>query len=101
MAIRAIAIPLICGNTVVLKSSEQCPRTNATIVELFEEVSTRNDRFCEPTKRAYTVQAGLPKGVLNFVSTSKDDAPARVAQIIAHPAVRKVNVSPVPVMLIY
>ena len=39
LAIRAIAIPLICGNTVVLKSSEECPRTHAIIVELFEEVS--------------------------------------------------------------
>ncbi|PIL25162.1 hypothetical protein GSI_13051 [Ganoderma sinense ZZ0214-1] len=37
------------------------------------------------------MQAGLPKGVVNFISTSKADAPARVAQIIAHPAVRKVN----------
>lgn len=43
------------------------------------------------------VQAGLPKGVLNFISTSKADAPARVAQIIAHPAVRKVNVRPVQI----
>lgn len=39
LTIRAIAIPLICGNTVVLKSSEICPRTNGIIVELFEEVS--------------------------------------------------------------
>ncbi|KAI1793495.1 aldehyde dehydrogenase [Ganoderma leucocontextum] len=72
LTIRAIAIPLICGNTVVLKSSEECPRTNGIIVELFKE-------------------AGLPKGVLNFISTTRADAPARVAQIIAHPAVRKVN----------
>ena len=40
----------------------------------------------------WTRQAGLPKGVLNFVSTSKEDAPARVAQIISHRLVRKVNV---------
>ncbi|TBU30583.1 aldehyde dehydrogenase [Dichomitus squalens] len=72
LCIRAIAIPLICGNTVVLKSSEECPRTHAVIVELFEE-------------------AGLPKGVLNFISVSKEDVSARVSQIIAHPSVRKIN----------
>ncbi|RPD64183.1 aldehyde dehydrogenase [Lentinus tigrinus ALCF2SS1-7] len=72
LTIRAIALPIICGNTVVLKSSEESPRTQAIIAELFEE-------------------AGLPRGVLNFISVSKEDAPARTAEIIAHPLVRKIN----------
>jgi len=38
-------------------------------------------------------EAGLPPGVLNFLSTSKETAPALTAEIIAHPLVRKVNVS--------
>lgn len=45
-------------------------------------------------------QAGLPKGVLNFVSTSKEDSPSRIAEIIAHPLVRKINVRSLRVMLI-
>ena len=32
---RAIATPLACGNTVVLKASERCPRTHGLIVEAF------------------------------------------------------------------
>ena len=33
LAVRAIALPLACGNTVVLKSSELCPQTHGLIVE--------------------------------------------------------------------
>ena len=32
---RAIAAPLACGNTVILKASERCPRTHGMIVEAF------------------------------------------------------------------
>ena len=35
---RAVAIPLICGNTVVFKCSEQCPRTQAIFAEILHEV---------------------------------------------------------------
>jgi acyl-CoA reductase-like NAD-dependent aldehyde dehydrogenase len=35
LGVRAIAMPLACGNTVVLKASEQCPRTHALIVGAF------------------------------------------------------------------
>lgn len=37
-------------------------------------------------------EAGLPKGVLNFVSMSKEAAPSLTAELIAHPLVRKINV---------
>ncbi|KAI0075312.1 aldehyde dehydrogenase [Panus rudis PR-1116 ss-1] len=72
LAIRAVAIPIICGNTVVLKSSEVTPRTQAIVAELFQE-------------------AGLPNGVLNYISVDRSDAPALTAEAIAHPLVRKIN----------
>ncbi|KAI0731376.1 aldehyde dehydrogenase [Earliella scabrosa] len=72
LTVRALGVPLICGNTCVLRCSEESPRTQAIIAELFEE-------------------AGLPKGVLNFISTSREDSPARTAEIFAHPMVRKIN----------
>ncbi|KAH9893524.1 aldehyde dehydrogenase [Cubamyces lactineus] len=72
LTLRAVALPIVCGNTVVLKCSEVSPRTQAIVVEIFEK-------------------AGLPKGVLNLVNASREDTPSRVSQIIAHPAVRKIN----------
>src|SRR6202022_3522286 len=35
LAVRAIAVPLACGNTVILKASEICPRTHALIIQCF------------------------------------------------------------------
>ncbi|KAJ6532750.1 Aldehyde/histidinol dehydrogenase [Mycena vulgaris] len=72
LTIRAIAVPLICGNTVVVKSSEYSPRTQALAVQLFHE-------------------AGLPNGVVNYISMSRESSPALTAEIIAHPLVRKIN----------
>jgi benzaldehyde dehydrogenase (NAD) len=72
LGVRAIATPLACGNTVVLKGSELCPQTHALIVEALNE-------------------AALPPGVLNFVTNAPDDAGAVVEAMVAHPAVRRVN----------
>ena len=72
LGVRAIAMPLACGNTVVLKASEQCPRTHALIVEAFEE-------------------AGLPKGSVNLVTNAPKDAAEIVGALIDHPAVRRIN----------
>jgi len=72
LGVRAIATPLACGNTVVLKASEICPRTHALIGAAFHE-------------------AGLPAGVVNVVTNATADAPAVVGALIAHPAVRRVN----------
>ena len=69
---RAIATPLAYGNTVVLKASEQCPRTHAAIVRAL-------------------VDAGLPAGAVNLIIHSAEDAPDVVDELIAHPAVRRVN----------
>ncbi|TDL81089.1 aldehyde dehydrogenase [Palleronia sediminis] len=72
LGVRAIATPLACGNTVVMKTSELCPRTHALIVEAVAE-------------------AGFPAGTLNAISNAPDDAHAIVETVIAHPAVRRVN----------
>ncbi|MFM0289593.1 aldehyde dehydrogenase [Paraburkholderia megapolitana] len=72
LAVRAIALPLACGNTVVLKGSEVCPATHGLIVEALQE-------------------AGLPPGVVNFVTNAPADAAAVVEAMIAHPKVRRVN----------
>jgi acyl-CoA reductase-like NAD-dependent aldehyde dehydrogenase len=72
LGVRSVAMPLACGNTVVFKSSENCPRTHALIVEAFRE-------------------AGLPKGAINLVSNAPEDAHKVVAALIAHPKVRRIN----------
>ena len=69
---RAVAMPLACGNTVVLKASEMCPATHRLIGECFAE-------------------AGLPKGALNVLTNAPEDAAAVVEALIAHPAVKHVN----------
>ena len=72
LGVRAIATPLACGNTVVLKGSENCPRTHQLIIEAFQE-------------------AGLPAGVVNYITNAPQDAGAVVEAMVAHPAVRRVN----------
>jgi acyl-CoA reductase-like NAD-dependent aldehyde dehydrogenase len=69
---RAIATPLACGNTVILKASERCPRTHALIVEAFAEAS-------------------FPEGVVNLVTNAPDHAAEVVGKLIDHPAVRRIN----------
>jgi benzaldehyde dehydrogenase (NAD) len=72
LGVRAIATPLACGNTVVLKGSELSPATHGLIIEALQE-------------------AGLPAGVVNFVTNAPADAGAVVEAMVAHPAVRRVN----------
>jgi acyl-CoA reductase-like NAD-dependent aldehyde dehydrogenase len=69
---RAVATPLACGNTVILKASERCPRTHGLIVEAFDA-------------------AGFPAGVVNLVTNTPADAADVVASLIDHPAVRRIN----------
>src|SRR5689334_19557258 len=69
---RAIATPLACGNTVVLKASERCPRTHGLVVEAF-------------------AAAGFPEGVINLVTNAPEHAPEVVRALIDHPAVRRIN----------
>ena len=37
LGVRAIAMPLACGNTIVLKASELCPRVHCLIGQAFRE----------------------------------------------------------------
>lgn len=72
LATRAIAAPLACGNTVVLKASELCPMTHEWVARAL-------------------IDAGLPAGTLNFVTNAPDHAAEVVAALIDHPAVRRIN----------
>ena len=72
LGVRAIAVPLACGNSVILKASELCPRTHTLIIEAF-------------------AGAGFPAGVVNIVTNAPKDAAGVVGALIDHPAVRRVN----------
>ena len=72
LATRAVATPIAYGNTVVLKGSEICPRTHAAVVRAL-------------------VDAGLPDGVINFLSHDPADAAEVVDELIAHPGTRRIN----------
>lgn len=72
LAVRSISTALACGNTVILKGSELCPATHGLIIEALQD-------------------AGLPPGVVNFVTNAPADAGSVVEAIVAHPAVRRVS----------
>ena len=72
LGVRAIAAPLACGNTIVLKGSEICPHVHRLIGEACRD-------------------AGLGEGVVNVVSNAPADASRIVEALIAHPTVRRVN----------
>jgi acyl-CoA reductase-like NAD-dependent aldehyde dehydrogenase len=72
LGVRAIAVPLACGNSVILKASETCPRTHSLIIEAFAE-------------------AGFPEGVVNVVTNSPEDAPEVVGALIDAPEVKRIN----------
>lgn len=72
LGIRALAMPLACGNTVVLKSSELCPATQHLIGVVLKK-------------------AGFGDGVVNVLSNAPADAASVVEALISHRAVRRVN----------
>ncbi len=72
LGVRAVAVPLACGNTVVLKASEICPATHRLIGTVLRE-------------------AGLEHGVINVLTHDPANASAIVEALIADPAVRRVN----------
>jgi vanillin dehydrogenase len=72
LGVRAVAMPLACGNTVILKASEVCPAAHRLIGTVLQE-------------------AGLGDGVVNVVTHDSKDAAAVVEAMIAHPKVRRVN----------
>jgi len=72
LGLRAITVPLACGNTVILKASELCPATHRLIGTALRD-------------------AGLPNGVVNVVTHAPEDAGKVVETLIAHPAVRRIS----------
>ena len=69
---RAIAMPLACGNSVILKASEVCPRTHGLIAEAFQE-------------------AGFPAHTVNLVTHGPNKAEDIVNALIDAPEVRRIN----------
>ncbi len=72
LATRAIAGPLACGNTVLLKASELCPLTHTWVADILKA-------------------AGVPQGALNVIVNDAEQAPEIVEALISHPAVRRIN----------
>lgn len=72
LGVRAVAMPLACGNTVVLKASEICPGVHRLLGDVLRD-------------------ADLGEGVINVVSNAPSDAARVVDALIADPAVRRVS----------
>jgi acyl-CoA reductase-like NAD-dependent aldehyde dehydrogenase len=72
LGVRSIAMPLACGNTVILKASDTCPATHRLIGAVLDE-------------------AGLDSGIVNVLTHDSKDAESVAEALIAHPAVRRVN----------
>ncbi|KAI2788818.1 Vanillin dehydrogenase [Penicillium oxalicum] len=72
LGMRAIALPLAAGNTIVFKGSELSPKCFWALGDIFRE-------------------AGLPAGCLNVLYHQTSDAAAVTNTLIAHPYVRKIN----------
>ena len=70
---RSFTLPIAYGNTAVLKPSEDAPLTGGLLLaEIFEE-------------------AGLPPGVLNVVTSTRDAAEEIGDEMISNPAVRRIS----------
>lgn len=69
---RAIAMPLACGNAVVVKGSEICPEVHRLVVQCF-------------------LDAGIPEGLVNYINNAPADGPRIVETLIANKAVKRVN----------
>ncbi|KAH8704063.1 aldehyde dehydrogenase domain-containing protein [Talaromyces proteolyticus] len=72
LGLRAVATPIACGNTAILKASEMSPLVHHFIGSLFKE-------------------AGFPPGVLNIVQHRPEDAIKIVDALITDDRVRKIN----------
>lgn len=72
LGFRAVAWAIAAGNTVVYKGSELSPRCLWAVCSVL-------------------IEAGLPEGVLNYISCTPANAADVTKTIIDHPAVKKVN----------
>ena len=70
---RSFTFPMAYGNTIVLKPSEEAPLTGGLLLaEIFEE-------------------AGLPPGVLNVITSTREAAADVGDEMISNPAVRRIS----------
>ncbi|KAH8156607.1 hypothetical protein CIB48_g11637 [Xylaria polymorpha] len=72
LTVRAIATPLICGNTVILKPSEYSPKNQHLVVRAM-------------------IEAGLPKDCLHFLPVSAECTPVVTEFAVKHKLIRHVN----------
>ena len=72
LGVRAMGVPLACGNTVVFKASEACPAVHRLIGTALHE-------------------AGFPNGVINVITNAPENAAEVVGALIDHPLVKHVN----------
>ncbi len=72
LGVRCFAMPIACGNTLVMKASEKCPGLHRLIGDCM-------------------VEAGLPEGVLNIITHAAEDGPEVVNALIDHPLTRRIN----------
>ena len=73
LSLRAVALPMACGNTTVLKPSAEAPVSGGIIfAEIFEE-------------------AGLPKGIFNVVTNGPGFSGEVGDEFIKHPKVRRLS----------
>ena len=72
LGVRALAVPLACGNTVVFKASEACPAVHRLIGTALQE-------------------AGFPDGAINVLTNAPADAAEVAAALIDHPSVKHIN----------
>ena len=73
LSLRGLSFALAAGNTIVLKPSEETPVTGGLLIaELFEE-------------------AGVPGGVLNVVTCSRDNVAEVGDELVANPNVRAIS----------
>ncbi|KAF7960965.1 hypothetical protein EAE96_000635 [Botrytis aclada] len=72
LGFRSITYALAAGNCAILKAPEFSPMCSWHICDVLHK-------------------AGLPKGVLTFIAISSEDAPARTAQLIESPIIKKIN----------
>jgi len=68
----SVPAALVLGNTVVIKASEQTPRTHGLVATCFAD-------------------AGFPAGVVNLITNAPENAGGVVEALIAHPSVRRVH----------
>ncbi len=72
LGVRTLAMPLLCGNTMLVKGNEFAPRTFRMLGEALHE-------------------AGIPEDVLQVFLTRPEDSEDIVEALVASPVVRRVN----------